>query len=138
MVIGDSGLSGWTVYGIVLLVLIVGWAAWQGVTIMRRNRVATVIDEETFQAGMRKAQVVDLREKKDFDAGHILGARNIPYSTFKTYHHQLRADLPVYLYDSGKALSTRAALVLSKEDFQDISILKTGYTRWQGKTKKTK
>lgn len=125
------------VYTIILLVLILIWAGWQLVTVIRRNQVATVIDEETFQAGMRKAQVIDLREKKDFDAGHILGARSMPYSTFKSYHTGIRADLPVYLYDQGKALSTRAALMLSKEGFKDIYILKTGYARWQGKTKKT-
>jgi rhodanese-related sulfurtransferase len=132
-----AAISGMMVYTIILLVLIIAWAAWQMITIVRRNQVATVIDEDTFQEGMRKAQVIDLREKKDFDAGHILGARNIPYSTFKAYHTGIRADLPVYLYDQGKALSTRAALMLGKEGYKDISILKTGYARWQGKTKKT-
>lgn len=132
-----AAISGTMVYTIILLVLIVAWAAWQLITVVRRNQVSTVIDEETFQEGMRKAQVIDLREKKDFDAGHILGARNIPYSTFKAYHTGIRSDLPVYLYDQGKALSTRAALLLGKEGYQDISILKTGYARWQGKTKKS-
>ncbi|MCH4123478.1 MAG: rhodanese-like domain-containing protein [Levilactobacillus sp.] len=132
-----AAISGMTVYTIILLVLIIAWAAWQLITVVRRNQVSTVIDEETFQAGMRKAQVIDLREKKDFDAGHILGARNIPYSTFRTYHTGIRSDLPVYLYDQGKALSTRAALMLGKEGYKDISILKTGYARWQGKTKKS-
>ncbi|CAM2840091.1 rhodanese-like domain-containing protein [Levilactobacillus brevis] len=131
-------ISGWTVYMIVLIVLLIVWGGWSLTTVMRRNRVAKLIDEATFQEGQRKAQVVDLREKKDFDAGHILGARNIPYSTFKAYHTQLRADLPVYLYDQGKSLSTRAAILLGKEGYTDISILKTGYARWDGKTKKTK
>ena len=123
---------------IVLIVLLIVWGGWSLTTVMRRNRVAKLIDEATFQEGQRKAQVVDLREKKDFDAGHILGARNIPYSTFKAYHTQLRADLPVYLYDQGKSLSTRAAILLGKEGYTDISILKTGDARWDGKTKKTK
>ncbi|WP_125574547.1 rhodanese-like domain-containing protein [Levilactobacillus huananensis] len=139
MVIGAAGtISVWTVYLIILIVLIAVWGAWQWSTVIRRNRVAKVIDEATFQAGMRKAQVVDLREKKEFDAGHILGARNIPYSTFKAYYKQLRDDLPIYLYDQSKALSTRAALILGKDDYKEIYILKSGYARWQGKTKKTK
>ena len=136
MVIG--AISGLTVSWLILILLLVVWGGWQLVTVIRRNQVATVIDEPTFQAGLRKAQVVDLREKKDFDAGHILGARIIPYSTFKDYHTELRSDLPVYLYDQGKALSTRAALMLGKEGYTQIFILKTGYARWQGKTKKTK
>ena len=127
-----------TIYTIILIILLVVWGGWELATVIRRNRVATLIDEDTFQAGLRKAQVVDLREKKDFDAGHILGARNIPFSTFKAYHQEIRADLPVYLYDQGKTLSTRAALMLGKEGYDQIFILKTGYSRWQGKTKKTK
>ncbi|AKP66096.1 rhodanese-related sulfurtransferase [Levilactobacillus koreensis JCM 16448] len=127
-----------TIYTIILIILLVAWGGWELATVIRRNRVATLIDEDTFQAGLRKAQVVDLREKKDFDAGHILGARNIPFSTFKAYHQEIRADLPVYLYDQGKTLSTRAALLLGKENYDQIFILKTGYSRWQGKTKKTK
>ncbi|WP_235805860.1 rhodanese-like domain-containing protein [Levilactobacillus koreensis] len=136
MVIG--AISGMTIYTIILIILLVAWGGWELATVIRRNRVATLIDEDTFQAGLRKAQVVDLREKKDFDAGHILGARNIPFSTFKAYHQEIRADLPVYLYDQGKTLSTRAALLLGKENYDQIFILKTGYSRWQGKTKKTK
>ncbi len=127
-----------TIYTIILIILLVAWGGWELATVIRRNRVATLIDEDTFQAGLRKAQVVDLREKKDFDAGHILGSRNIPFSTFKAYHQEIRADLPVYLYDQGKTLSTRAALMLGKEGYDQIFILKTGYSRWQGKTKKTK
>ncbi|WP_225428275.1 rhodanese-like domain-containing protein [Levilactobacillus enshiensis] len=136
MVIG--AISGMTIYTIILIILLVAWGGWELATVIRRNRVATLIDEDTFQAGLRKAQVVDLREKKDFDAGHILGARSIPFSTFKAYHQEIRADLPVYLYDQGKTLSTRAALMLGKEGYNQIYILKTGYSRWQGKTKKTK
>lgn|SRR5699024_1206895 len=123
---------------IVLIILIAVWGGWQLTTVIRRNRVAKLIDADTFEAGIRTAQVVDLREKKDFDAGHILGARNFPYSTFKAYHNQLRKDLPVYLYDQGKTISTRAAIMLGKDGFQQIFILKNGYVRWEGKTKKTK
>ena len=32
---------------------------------------------------MRKAQVIDVREKDTFDAGHILGARSMPYNMLK-------------------------------------------------------
>lgn len=131
-------VSGWTIYTIVLILILVIWGGWQLSTVIRRNRVATLIDEKTFQEGMRKAQVVDLREKKDFKAGHILGARSIPFSTFRTAQNQLRPDLPVYLYDQGKSLSTRAAITLGKAGFQEIYILKTGYARWEGKTKKSK
>lgn len=126
-----------TLYSIILVILLLAYLIWYLVGIYRRNQAATLIDEKTFTEGMRKAQVIDVREKKDFDAGHILGARNIPYSTMRAYYSGIRKDLPVYLYDQGKAMSSRSAILLKKHGYQDIYILKTGYARWDGKTKKS-
>lgn len=129
-------ISNMTLYTIVLLVLLVIFALWRLYGVYQRNQAAKLIDEKTFQAGMRHAQVIDVREKRDFDAGHILGARNIPYSTMRSFYQQIRKDLPVYLYDQGKEMSARSAILLKKHGYQEIYILKTGYARWEGKTKK--
>ena len=50
----------------------------------------------------------------------------------------LRADLPVYLYDEGMTLSTQAASWLAKQGFQQVYILDGGFAKWTGKTKKAK
>lgn len=131
-------VSTMTVYTVLLIILIAAYLGWRLVTIIRRNQAASLIDEAAFTAGMRKAQVIDVREKKDFDAGHILGARNIPYSTLRAYYQGLRKDEPIYLYDQGKEMSTRSAIFLHKKGYNQIAILKTGYNRWEGKTKKSK
>ncbi|MHC5267574.1 rhodanese-like domain-containing protein [Enterococcus sp. LJL98] len=102
------------------------------------KRSATIITEEEFREGMRKAQVIDVREKNDFDGGHILGARNIPYTTFSQSVVGIRKDLPVYLYDNTTTLSVRAANKLRKNGYTNIFILKKGYQEWSGKTKKKK
>lgn len=102
------------------------------------KRSATIIEEDEFKAGMRKAQVIDVREKNDFDAGHILGARNIPYTTFVQSMGGIRKDLPIYLYDNTTSLSVRAANKLRKNGYTDIFILKKGYQEWSGKTKQKK
>ncbi len=99
------------------IILIVILLAWGGYTIfqnMRVKQVATYLKNDEFQKGMRKAQVIDFREQKSFKDGHVLGARNMPYSTIKNFYSQLRPDLPVYMYDQGKTISKRAALFLSK------------------------
>ncbi|MTV81052.1 rhodanese-like domain-containing protein [Secundilactobacillus folii] len=132
-----AAISTLSLYTIILLILIVVFALWRLWGVYQRNQAATLIDEKTFQAGMRKAQVIDVREKKDFDAGHILGARNIPYSTMRSFYQQIRKDLPVYLYDQGKEMSSRSAILLKKHGYKQIFILKTGYARWEGKTKKS-
>ncbi|MDN5372826.1 MAG: hypothetical protein PWR19_1872 [Carnobacterium sp.] len=119
----------------VLWIIIIVWAGYEIYSYFKRKNASVELTEEEFKKEMRKVQLIDVREKKDFDAGHILGARNIPFSTFKTRSVEIRKDQPIYLYDHNKALSLRAALRLRKEGHTDIYHLKGGYRDWTGKTK---
>lgn len=116
---------------LILLVIVLNWLY---VKIMG-NRSATFISQEEFNEKMRKAQVIDVREKVTFDAGHILGARNISYPMLKQNPSSFRKDQPIFLYDQNQGLSVRAANLLRKQGYKDIYILKGGYNRWTGKTK---
>lgn len=120
------------VLGLIILAIALNWAYFQ---IMGR-RSATIISEDEFKAGMKKAQVIDVREKNEFDSGHILGARNIPFTVLTNSFSAFRKDQPIYLYDTRKSLSIRAANKLRKEGFTNVYILKEGYAGWSGKTKK--
>lgn len=123
---------------ILIIVLIAAWVIYRVYQYAMRKKYANIITEEEFTQGMRKAQVIDLREKNDFDRGHIMGARNVPLTVLKQRYVEIRSDLPVYLYDQGMMLSTRASKLLGKKGYSDISILKSGYARWTGKTKTKK
>lgn len=136
MVVGVS--SGLMILNTVVLVILLVWIFTWAFQYFRRKRYATVIDQETFRAGMRKAQVIDLRQENDFKKGHILGARNLPYPYLHQQYSELRADLPVYLYDEGMTVSTQAAAYLGKHGYKKLYILKDGYRNWEGKTKKSK
>ena len=120
------------VLGLIILAIALNWAYFQ---IMGR-RSATIISEDEFKAGMKKAQVIDVREKNEFDSGHILGARNIPFTVLTNSFSAFRKDQPIYLYDTRKSLSIRAANKLRKEGFTNVYILKEGYEGWSGTTKK--
>jgi len=120
------------VLGLIILAIALNWAYFQ---IMGR-RSATIISEDEFKAGMKKAQVIDVREKNEFDSGHILGARNISFTVLTNSFSAFRKDQPIYLYDTRKSLSIRAANKLRKEGFTNVYILKEGYEGWSGKTKK--
>ncbi len=126
------------VVDIVCIVIIIAWAGTWVLNRWRRSHYATVLDQDEFQKGMHKAQVLDLRNKDDFNRGHILGARSLPLAYLQQTYADLRPDLPVYLYDAGEALSIQGARVLSKHGFQHVYILKGGYAKWNGKTKKAK
>lgn len=136
MVLGMS--SGWLIFDIIVLAILVGWGVSAGISAYRRKHYATVLDEDAFREGMRKVQVIDLRQKDAFDKGHILGARSLPYIYLKQQYGELRPDLPVYLYDDGMQLSTQAVTFLAKKGYHKLYILKGGYAEWHGKTKKAK
>ncbi|OOP52571.1 rhodanese-like domain-containing protein [Enterococcus faecalis] len=125
----------WVINGI-LLVIVLAMVFNELYLKIMVKRSAKMLTEEEFKETMRKAQVIDVREKDTFDAGHILGARSMPYSMLKTTIGSLRKDQPVYLYDQKIALSIRAANLLRKNGYTDIYILKGGYDGWTGKVKK--
>jgi rhodanese-related sulfurtransferase len=124
------------VVNIILIIILAGILLYELYVKIMVKRSATVLTEDEFRKNMRKAQVIDVREKNIFDEGHILGARNIPYTMLKTNLTSIRKDQPVYLYEQRKALSARAANLLRKNGYKDIYILKGGYEEWTGKIKK--
>ncbi|MBO0450545.1 rhodanese-like domain-containing protein [Enterococcus sp. MJM12] len=121
---------------IVLIAILLGIGINELYLRIMAKKSATTIDQETFREGMRKAQVIDVREKDEFDAGHVLGARNIPYSVLKNSIGSIRKDQPVYIYDQKRAIAVRAANKLRKAGYTDIYLLKGGYQSWEGKVKK--
>lgn len=120
----------------IVLLIIVAFFAINLLTRLRAKKAAKIVSEDEFQKGSHRGQIIDLRETRDFDAGHVLGARSMPYSTLKTFYGNIRSDLPVYLYDQGMAISMRAAILLNKKGYKKLYILKNGYRNWNGKTKK--
>lgn len=122
----------------VILAFAIVWAVTWAVTRYRMHHYATVLKEDEFQKGMRKAQVIDVRSTNDFKKGHILGARSMPYAFLRQQYGDIRPDLPVYLYDASTSVSAQAAKFLSKKGFKKLYILDGGYLNWQGKTKKDK
>jgi rhodanese-related sulfurtransferase len=93
------------------------------------------LGEEEFKAGYRKAQLIDIREKNEYDGGHILGARNLPLTQMKYRISELRSDQPIYLYCQSGARVTRAAMILKKHGHNEIYALKGGFKSWGGKIK---
>ena len=95
------------------------------------------LTEEQFREGYRKAQLIDVREPNEFDNGHILGARNIPMTQMKMRLQEIRPDKPVYLYCQSGMRSGRAAQLLYKKGYKDLSHLQGGFKKWTGKVKRS-
>lgn len=105
-------------------------------TYFRQKRILKPLTEEEFKSGYRKAQLIDIREQKEYDGGHILGARNIPLSQLKMRLGEIRSDKPVYLYCQNGMRSGRAAQLLHKKGIKDLYQLKGGFKKWTGKIKR--
>jgi rhodanese-related sulfurtransferase len=129
-------------FGILNLILLLILLALVGQSLWSHFRVkwaAKKIDEEEFREGIRSAQVIDVRDRAEFKASHIMGARNIPGTEFKQSVGGLRKDQPIYLYDTKRsAMAGRCAIILKKQGFNDIYILKNGFDSWTGKIKAQK
>ena len=80
----------------------------------------------------KKAVLIDVREKIEWDAGHIDGARLVPMSKLKgkLTNEQLRELLPadkiVYLYCAGGRRCLEVATMLENQKLQ-LRALKQGY-----------
>lgn len=105
------------------------------VSSLRLKKAVSGLTQEQFIEGYRKAQLVDVREPKEYDGGHILGARNIPSSQMRQRYKEIRSDKPVYLYCQNSARSARTALFLKKKGYNQIYQLQGGFRQWTGKIK---
>ncbi len=62
----------------IAIILVIAIIAYMIVQQILNKRAVKELDQNEFHNGIRKAQVIDVREKVDYDYGHINGSRNIP------------------------------------------------------------
>lgn len=119
----------------ILLILAGGLIAYSIFVYLHQRRIVKTLTEEEFKAGYRKAQLIDVREPNEFNAGHILGSRNIPLTQLKTRMKEIRPDKPVYLYCQSGSRSGRAAQMLYRKGYKELYHLQGGFKKWTGKVK---
>ncbi len=128
------GVSGLMVYVWLVLLALLVYVLFKRLYTPKYLKTLT---QEEFIQGYRKAQLIDVREPREYDSGHILGARNIPLSQLKQRLKEVRTDQPVYLYCQSGARSRQAAAILKKKHgVEDVNHLKGGFRKWTGKIKK--
>lgn len=118
-----------------LLIILGAVIAFSLFNFFQQKKILKTLNEDEFRAGYRKAQLIDVREQKEFDGGHILGARNIPVSQLKMRIKEIRKDKPVYLYCQSGLRSGRAAQQLYRKGYRQLYHLQGGFKQWTGKIK---
>lgn len=83
------------------------------------------------QAVNAGATLVDLRRHDDFRAGHIAGAKNIPFEELDNHLNTLGGkDASLVLYCYSGSFSGKALAKLRKLGYSDVKQLKGGITAW--------
>jgi rhodanese-related sulfurtransferase len=89
----------------------------------------------------KKIHLIDVREKHEFQSGHIPAAINIPLSQIELLKKKATAwgkNENIYLYCRSGSRSAIAARQLHKLGFQQVSHLQGGLMNWKGPIKKSK
>lgn len=77
------------------------------------------------------ANVLDVRSRAEWDAGHIPNARHIPLGELTTGLDALSPDRPVIVHCQGGARSAIAASILQARGFSDVTNLPGGFNQWR-------
>ena len=79
------------------------------------------------------ALLLDVRDAKDYEAGHIIEARNIPSAEIATRAESLKKfkEKPVIVYCDGGFTSAGAARALRASGFTKVVTLNGGLNSWR-------
>ncbi len=74
-----------------------------------------------------EAYILDVREQREWDAGHILGAKHIPLSEFRARMNEIPQDKPVYIHCRSGQRSYNAILILQHNGYRDVFNISGGF-----------
>ena len=79
------------------------------------------------------AVLIDIRDASDYDAGHIINAKNIPRAELKSRLDELKKfkERPIVVYCANGSASTAALRELSSAGFEQVHSLKGGLSAWR-------
>jgi hydroxyacylglutathione hydrolase len=75
--------------------------------------------------------VLDVRERGEWEAGHIAGAVNVPLGHLTDHVAELERDRPLVLHCQSGGRSSVAASVLRAHGFNNVINLSDGFVGWQ-------
>lgn len=95
--------------------------------------IATMTVEEFARQreGDDAVQVLDVRGRSEWEAGHLAGAPNIPLGYLTDHADELPRDRPLVLHCQGGGRSAIAASLLRARGFDNVINLEGGFTAWQ-------
>ncbi len=96
----------------------------------------TVLNADEFKARMKAQKplsLIDVRTAREFQAGHIRGAKNIDVMNPAAFDQQvggMEKEAPVFVYCRSGQRSRNASKRILKMGFSEVYDLKGGYMAW--------
>jgi len=90
--------------------------------------------QATLLINQQNALVLDVREAAEYEKGHMLNARNIPFGELEGRAAEIekhKAKPVIVVYDDGGNRSGRAATALRKQGFEQVFTLSGGIGAWR-------
>lgn len=100
---------------------------------MRRGGRAVSPQELVHLVNREKAVVVDVRDRKEYEAGHIVDSINIPFATLESRAGELKphAERPIVVACKIGQHAGAAGTLLRKAGFEKVMKLSGGMTEWR-------
>lgn len=105
--------------------------AWQakGRQVGRIDRIdAATVARHLDEGAM---DVLDVRSRPEFDAGHVPGARHVPLGELQASAPTLAPDRPIAVHCQGGTRSAIAVSLLDAQGFSAVVNLAGGFSEWQ-------
>lgn len=100
---------------------------------MNRGGAVVGVQELVQLVNNENALVVDVRDKAEFDQGHIVDAINIPFANIESRADELNKhkDRPIVIACKMGQHSGAAGTALRKKGFENVSRLRGGIAEWR-------
>lgn len=83
-----------------------------------------------------KLEIIDLREPELYRAGHVPGAKNIPFEEFNDRINELNPGDKIVLVCHTGPMGDVSGSLLAEKGYAKVSNLKGGMAAWSGKLEK--
>lgn len=75
--------------------------------------------------------ILDVRERRAFNEGHIMGAMSMPLEDLEKMAATIQKSRDIYLYGEGEEQTAQAAQLLRSAGYESIAELKGGLPAWK-------
>jgi rhodanese-related sulfurtransferase len=119
-----------------VLYAILGWFLFTRFALIKGFKNLNAQDFESRLQQKDKGILLDVREKFEYDGGHIPNSLNIPLSQIKGRLNEIPKNQDVLLYCRSGMRSKQAGRILSKHGYNQLFNLQGGISSWKGKIAK--